>query len=350
MRHRKHLGTAAWLVLALLTGSSLLLPGVLPAALAQQGLDQRPGPGQPMSEGQVPLYRPEPDKIVGRVSLPDPKAAVLVQPEGRDWRTFRTVVLTTGAALLILGTVALLAAFYFYRGTIRIESGRSGRTVLRFGSFERFAHWLTATSFIILALTGLIVTFGRPLLIPLIGHDAFTPLAEVSKLAHNFFSVPLVLGLVLILGLWIRDNVPERADLEWIRHGGGMLKGGGVHPEAGRFNAGQKMIFWAVVLGGLALAVTGYLLMLPFYVTGIAGMQIMHVIHGVVAAVLIAVIIGHIYIGTIGMEGAFDAMGSGQVDENWAREHHSRWYEETRRRHGGGRAAVPPHGAGMPAE
>lgn len=343
MGNRKHLRGAAWLLLAVLAAGQFL-----PTAAAQQGLDQRPGPGQPTTEAEVPLYRPEPDKIVGRVSLPDPKASVLVQPEGRDWRYFRTVVLTTGAAVLILGVVAVLTAYYLYRGTIRIEAGRSGRTVTRFGPVERFAHWLTATSFLVLALTGLVVTFGRSLLIPLIGHEAFTSLAEMSKLAHNFFSAPLVLGLVLILGLWVRDNLPERADLEWLRRGGGFSRGGGVHPEAGRFNAGQKLMFWGVVLGGLMLAVTGYLLMLPFYATGIAGMQIVHVIHGAMAAVMIGLIIGHIYIATIGMEGAFDAMGSGQVDENWAREHHRRWYEELRGRRGGHGRAAPPHG--MPAE
>jgi formate dehydrogenase subunit gamma len=348
MRGRTRHLARAWLVLA------LVATPVLPTAWAQEGLDQRVGPGSPATEEAVPLYRPEPDKIIGRTSLPDPKTSVLVQPEGREWRAFRTRVLSFGAAAVILGIVALLAAFYLYRGTIRIESGRSGRTVLRFGSIERFAHWLTATSFIVLALTGLVVTFGRPLLIPLIGHQAFTPLAEASlaeasKYAHNFFSVPLVLGLVLILGLWLRDNVPERADLEWIRQGGGMMRGGGVHPEAGRFNAGQKMIFWSVVLGGLVLAVTGYLLMLPFYVTGIGGMQVTHAVHAVIAALLIMVAIAHVYIGTIGMEGAFDAMASGQVDENWAREHHSRWYEEVRKR-GGTDAPSPPHGAGVPAE
>ncbi len=190
------------------------------------------------------------------------------------------------------------------------------------------AHWLTSVSFLVLAVSGVAITFGRPLLIPLIGHEAFTAVAQASKYGHNFFSVPFVVGLVLILGLWIRDNIPEKADLEWIRQGGGFLKGGGVHPEAGRFNAGQKMIFWSVVGGGALLAVSGYLLMAPFYVTGVGGMQIAHVVHAVLAAVLIAIIIGHIYIGTVGMEGAFDAMGSGEVDENWAREHHSRWYEE----------------------
>jgi formate dehydrogenase subunit gamma len=305
---------------------------LLLTAPASAQLTQVPGPDSPATKEEVQVYRPEQDKLLGRVSIPDGKLAVLVQPEGRDWREFRTSLLRIGAGVVILGFVAALAAFYLYRGTIRIERGRSGSTVPRFNGVERMTHWLTAVSFIVLAISGLVVTFGRPLLIPLIGHSTFTPLAEASKYAHNFSSVPFVLGVLLMLVLWIRDNVPEKADLIWLRKGGGFMKGGGVHPEAGRFNAGQKLIFWAVVLGGLILAVSGYMLMAPFAITGIGGMQVAHVVHAVAAALLIAVIIGHIYIGTIGMEGAFDAMGSGKVDENWALEHHSRWHERLRGR------------------
>jgi formate dehydrogenase subunit gamma len=207
--------------------------------------------------------------------------------------------------------------------------GFAGRWVPRFNIVERFIHWTTALSFLTLALSGLIITFGRPLLIPLIGHENFTPLANNSKYLHNFSSVPFVFGILVMLVLWIKDNIPGWDDLDWLRHGGGMFsKHGTYHPEASRFNAGQKGIFWTVVLGGLAMAVTGYMLMTPFAFTGIGGMQILHVIHALLSAFMISVIISHIYIGTIGMEGAFDAMGRGEVDENWAIEHHRRWYDE----------------------
>jgi formate dehydrogenase subunit gamma len=315
-----------------------------PAARAEA--QRAPAPGAPTTKEEVQIYVDEPGPIVGRVSIPDDKLRVLVQPEGREWREFKAFLLKIVAGVAILGMVGILALFYLWRGKILIRHGRSGLTVRRFNGLERTAHWLTSVSFLVLAVTGLAVTFGRPLLIPLIGHEAFTAVAQASKYGHNFFSVPFVVGLVLILGLWIRDNIPEKADLEWIRQGGGFLKGGGVHPEAGRFNAGQKMIFWSVVGGGALLAVSGYLLMAPFYVTGVGGMQVAHVVHAVLAAILTAIIIGHIYIGTVGMEGAFDAMGSGEVDENWAREHHSRWYEEAT-----GRTASyeePPRGALAP--
>ncbi|HET6467666.1 MAG TPA: formate dehydrogenase subunit gamma [Geminicoccaceae bacterium] len=330
MRASPRFDWRAWLALL-----ALLAPLLLPGPLAAQPMPNRsPGADSPAAQDQVQIYR-EAERLVGRVSIPDPRLAVLVQPEGRDWRAFQAVWLRWVAAVAILGIVVLLAVFYLWRGRIRIEHGWAGRTIARFGPIERFGHWLTAVSFLVLALTGLIVTFGRPLLIPLIGHGPFSALAEGSKLAHNFFSFPFVLGLLLILVMWIRDNLPERSDWVWIRQGGGFLKSSGkghaAHPEAGRFNAGQKLIFWAVVLGGAGLAVTGYLLMFPFWVTGVDGMQTVHIVHGLLAAVMIAVIIGHIYIGTLGMEGAFDAMASGEVDENWAREHHSRWYDQARR-------------------
>lgn len=335
----------AWLALLLCLA---VLPPLAAVPAAHATSHQEPTIDRPE---QVPIYRPEPGRIAGRVSIPDEKLAVLVQPEGRAWREFRTVWLRVIAAVLILGISAGLAAFYLWRGRIRIEAGRSGQSVLRFNGAERAGHWITAISFLVLAVSGLVVTFGRPLLIPLVGHQAFTPLAETAKQVHNFFGVPFVAGLLMILVLWVRDNIPEKADLTWLRQAGGLLQGCvGVHPEAGRFNAGQKMIFWLVVLGGTGLAITGWLLLVPFYAAGIGGMQIAHVIHGLLAAVLIAVIIGHIYIGSIGMEGAFDAVGSGRVDENWAREHHSRWYAQLR---GQEEAAPPPDAAGghrLPAE
>ncbi len=310
----------------------VLMVLLLAAPAVQAQINQTPNPSFPTSKDQVQLYQNLDDQITGRVSIPDNKLGVLVQPEGREWREFRTSTLRIISGAVILGMTALLAIFYLIRGTIRIHGGRSGRTVLRFTGIDRFAHWTTAVSFLIMAVTGLIVTFGRPLLIPLLGHPAFTTLAEGSKYLHNFFSVPFVFGLVLVFVLWVRDNIPERADLVWLKTMGGLLgKGGDEHPEAGRFNAGQKGIFWAVVFGGVALAISGFLLMMPFAVTGISGMQILHVVHGVVAALLIAVIIAHIYIGSIGMEGAFDAMGRGEVDVNWARDHHRRWYEEQAR-------------------
>ncbi|WP_119678799.1 formate dehydrogenase subunit gamma [Indioceanicola profundi] len=296
------------------------------------GLESRTPSDRFQSPDDVELYVPHNDQVMGRVSIPNYSLAMVVQPEGRTWRAYRMDWLFWIAGAAIIGMLALLTIFFLWRGRIRIEHGRSGRWVPRFNGLDRFAHWMTAISFVLLALTGLVITFGRPLLLPLLGHSAFGDLAGASALIHTISSVPFVLGLVLMLVLWIRDNIPEKADIAWIKSAGGILASGkGVHLEAGRFNAGQKILFWGVIFLGLSIALSGFLMMVPLYWTGVSGMQIIHVIHSLLAAAMMAMILGHIYIGTLGMEGAFDAMGRGEVDENWAIEHHRGWYNEQRK-------------------
>ena len=185
---------------------------------------------------------------------------------------------------------------------------------------------MTASCFIVLALSGLNITFGKELLTPLIGPEAFASWSQWAKYAHNYLSFPFTLGVVLMFLMWIAWNFPSGVDVRWIREGGGIV--GNKHPPARRFNAGQKMIYWVVVLGGGAAAVTGYLLMFPFYATDVTGMQTAQMVHGIVGVLFIAIMLAHIYIGTIGMQGAFEAMGKGEVDVNWARQHHSLWLEK----------------------
>jgi formate dehydrogenase subunit gamma len=238
--------------------------------------------------------------------------------------------------------LAVLVLFYLIRGMVRIEAGRSGHTLVRFNAFERFVHWMTASCFIVLALSGLNITFGKDLLIPLLGPQAFAALAQWAKYAHNYLSFPFTLGVILMFLMWIVWNFPSGVDARWIKEGGGII--GSKHPPARRFNAGQKAIYWVVVLGGGASAVTGYLLMFPFYATDVSGMQTAQMVHGIVGVVFIAIMLAHIYIGTIGMQGAFEAMGKGKVDVNWARQHHSLWLEKEAKK---GRA---PGGSVAPAE
>jgi len=274
----------------------------------------------------------EMNRISGRCTIPDQKACTIEQPAGRDWRHFHGVTLRWIGGVVIIGILAVLIVFYLWRGMIRIESGRSGRTIVRFNAFERFVHWMTATCFVILALSGLNITFGRPLLLPLIGPESFTAWSQWAKYAHNYLSFPFTLGVILIFLMWIAGNIPNKVDIDWFKRGGGMV--GHDHPPAFRFNGGQKAIYWIVVLGGGVVAVSGYVLMFPFYGTDIHSMQIAEVVHAIVAVLFIAAMLGHIYIGTIGMEGAFEAMGSGTVDVNWAKEHHSLWVEEEKARTG----------------
>ncbi|MEX0751639.1 MAG: formate dehydrogenase subunit gamma [Xanthobacteraceae bacterium] len=266
------------------------------------------------------------NRVQGRITLPDQKAGVIEQPAGRDWQEFHQVTLRWIGAISIIGMLAILVIFYLTRGMVRIEGGRSGRVIVRFNAFERFVHWMTATCFIILAISGLNITFGKALLLPLMGPEGFTAWSQTLKYLHNYLSFPFTIGVVLILLMWIGDNIPDELDKEWLKRGGGII--GNDHPPAKRFNAGQKLIYWIVVIGGGAVAVSGYLLMFPFYGTGIAGMQLAQIVHGVVSVLFVAAMLGHIYIGTIGMEGAFEAMSEGTVDVNWARQHHSLWLQQ----------------------
>jgi formate dehydrogenase subunit gamma len=264
--------------------------------------------------------------IQGLGTIPDTKSYVLEHPAGRDWQYFHNVTLRWIAAIAILGFLAMIVVFYLVRGSVKLENGFSGRKIMRFNGFERFVHWMTAVCFIILGLSGLNITFGRPLLLPVIGADNFTAWSEWAKYAHNFLSFPFTIGVVLIALMWLAGNIPNRIDVEWLKEGGGIV--GDKHPDAERFNAGQKVVYWVVVLGGALVAVTGYMLMFPFYGTTIDTMQRAEMVHAVAAALFIAFMLGHIYIGTIGMQGAFEAMGEGTVDINWAKEHHSLWLEE----------------------
>jgi formate dehydrogenase subunit gamma len=262
-------------------------------------------------------------RIEGRIDIPDTRSAVLIQPAGRRWDYFHEITLHWVGAVVILGMIALLALAYLVMGRIRISAGRSGRKVTRFNAFERFSHWLTAVSFVLLGLTGLNITFGKIVLLPVMGPSAFSDLAQTAKYIHNLVSFAFVLGLLLIMTLWLKDNIPRRVDVDWIKQGGGFIKH--KHAPAGRFNAGEKAVFWFALGAGAAVSISGFLLLFPFYVTNIAGMQLAQVVHALIAVLFVAVILAHIYIGTLGMEGAFEAMGTGKVDLNWAKEHHDQW-------------------------
>jgi len=307
------------------------------------------------------------------VSSGGPEARVLIQDAGMTWLEFRKGPLATYGAWLLAGTVALLALFFLFRGRIRIDGELTGRTVTRFQTVERFGHWLMAGSFVGLAITGRVVLFGRMVVIPLLGHEAFSTVAVASKWVHNNIAWAFMLGLVMVFFMWVLHNIPNRTDLKWLAVGGGMFSRG-VHPPAKKFNAGQKMIFWATIIFGASISASGLSLLFPFDLpmfaktfavlndTGLPQlvgygalpemlapheeMQLATLWHSIMAFVLTAIIIAHIYIGSVGMEGAFDAMGSGEVEEQWAREHHGLWLEELQQKG----HAPGPRKAGTPAE
>src|ERR1700716_1718216 len=319
-----------------------LLVAFAPPAHAQQNAPVDPDASVVNERTLLQMY----PRIEGLIDQPNPREQVLIQPAGRVWDHFHEVTLRWIGAIVILGTLAGLAAAYFILGRIRIAAGRSGRKVLRFTRFERFSPWLTAVSFVVLGLTGLNITFGKVLLRPWIGPDAFSAWSQIAKYVHNYISFSFVLGLVLIIAMWMKDNIPDKVDFEWFRKGGGFIKS--KHAPARRFNAGEKLVFWGALGFGILVAVSGYLLIFPFYVTNIFGMQIAQAVHGIIALLFVAMILGHIYIGTLGMEGAFEAMGTGEVDLNWAKEHHDLWLAQQLNKQRGPRQPSVP--SATPAE
>jgi formate dehydrogenase subunit gamma len=262
--------------------------------------------------------------ISGRASIPDARAGTLIRPDGRDW-AFGSGTSRTLSALAILGILLGLVIFYVVRGKIKISGGASGKTILRFNTLERANHWMTASSFILLGLSGLNVTFGRSIILPLLGPENFTGISAFFKLVHNFLGWPFMVGVIFMFLFWAKDNIPNAADMAWIKAGGGLTGKG--HVPAKRFNAGQKIIFWTVIIGGVALSWTGLMLLFPSN-SGISSLLTANIIHALTGGVMFAIMIAHAYIGSVGMEGAFDAMGSGEVDLNWAKDHHSEWVKE----------------------
>ena len=338
---------------------SMVYGGTIAIGPVNQAFAQTAGtvPGNTLgSSSDAEIWRAIRQGQQGNVSIQDRKAGILIQSEGDNWRAWRNGPLSLYGAWAMLGVIALLALFFLVRGRIRIDAGPSGRLIERFNNPERFAHWLLATSFIILALTGLNLMYGRYVILPIVGPEFFSALTQLGKYAHNYVGFAFMLALVMILVLWIRHNIPNRHDVVWLAKAGGMFKKG-VHPPAKKFNAGQKILFWLILLGGASISVSGIALMFPFEFEMFAGtfavlnvfgfglpteltpmqeMQYSQLWHALMGLFLIAVVIGHIYIGTIGMEGAFDAMGSGKVDSNWAKEHHSLWAAEAKPSESGG--------------
>ncbi len=333
MQRRNGFASFTLVVFALFAFACLALPW------PQTTLAQQQAPVAADSVNEDMLFKQSP-RIVGRITIPDEKAAYLEQPQGRTWRQFHERWTPWIAGVAILGMLLGLLIFYLVRGRIALEASEQTRTratIMRFNALERFTHWMVAISFLTLALTGLNYIFGKRVLMPLMGAQAFGDLSQWSKYLHDSVAWPFAIGIVTMFFLWVRDNVPRRVDWAWIKAGGGLLRGS-TYPSAGRFNAGQKLMFWGVIVAGLAMVVTGLQLLFPFYLTNIAGMQVSLALHSLLGAVFFAAILAHIYIGTIGMEGAFWAMGTGEVDLTWARHHHDLWVEEQL-----GRAPETPH-------
>ena len=291
----------------------------------------------------APMWRDVGRGVEGYTSLPQsqaPEAGVLIQPfvqypgsrltnAGEAWRQVRNQWIIPYGGAFLLVVLGAIAIFYWRKGAIRVHGKPTGVEIERFTPLERSAHWANAIAFVVLAVSGVTMAFGKFFIQPFIGDMLFGWLAYGLKTAHNFAGPLFAVSLTIVFITFVKDNLPQRGDLVWLLKGGGML--GGSEIPSHRFNAGEKVIFWAGVFGlGLLVVASGLVLdkVLPFLLYERASMQIAHMIHAVAAVLMLGMFIGHIYMGTIGTEGAYKAMKTGYVDETWAKEHHELWYND----------------------
>ena len=291
----------------------------------------------------APVWRDVGKGVAGYSSLPKetaPEAGVLIQPfvqypgsrltnAGEAWRQVRNQwIIPYGGALLLIAFGAI-DIFYWRMGTIGLHGKPTGREIERFTAFERSAHWANAIAFVVLALSGLTMAFGKFLLQPIIGDTLFGWITYLLKNAHNFAGPLFAVSLVVVFITFLKDNLPSKGDLNWLLKGGGMF--GGQEVPSHRFNAGEKVMFWGgVFLLGAVVVASGFVLdkIVPGLVYERGTMQVAHMIHAVATVLMMVLFAGHIYLGTIGMGGAYQAMKTGYVDETWAKEHHELWYDD----------------------
>ncbi len=274
-------------------------------------------------------------------SIPGREVGVLIQPQarfpgqanmstaGEAWRNFRNGPITFYGGWLVVLVAAVIAAIYFAKGPVKLHDKPSGRLIERFTLAERWAHWTVAITFCVLGVTGLIILFGKHVLLPIVGQPIFGWLGNLAKNLHNFVAPLFIASLLVFIVMYVKDNLPEKGDFKWLLNGWKMLRGD--HMPSGRFNAGEKAWFWAgVVALCLVLSTSGLVLLFPNFEQVRTTMQQASVVHAIAAVLVIALALGHIYMGTIGVEGAYGNMRDGMTDETWAKEHHENWYNDVK--------------------
>jgi len=278
-------------------------------------------------------------------SIPGRETNRLIQGAGREWREFRNGPLTKVGGWLLVGILAAIMVFYLVRGPMVVHGQPTGRLIERFNAVERVSHWVMAICFVILAISGIVILFGKHIVLPWLGYTAFSWLTVLSKNLHNFVGPLFIFSLIVMVLLYMKDNMPAAHDADWLKKAGGMF--GGPEVPSGKFNAGEKMWFWGgMVLLGTLVSVTGLILDFPNWNQGREAMQQANVIHAIAAVLFIGASFGHMYLGTLGLPGAYGAMRDGYVDEQWAKEHHGIWYEEVKQ---GKRPEKFVSGAAQPA-
>ena len=333
MQTLSRLGRLALAACALLFAGAALAQS--PAQQQQQRRLEQPGNNAPVWREVRKEAQEHYTSIKGR------ETGVLVQSAGDTWRRIRNGPVTFYGGWLIVLVCLVIAAIYFAQGPIRLHDKPSGRLIDRFTVAERWAHWTMGISFVVLGATGLIILFGKHVLLPVIGYTLFAWLTALSKNLHNFVAPLFIASLLIFIVMYVKDNLPEKGDGAWLANGWKMFAG--AHLPSGRFNAGEKVWFWVgVVALCLIVSVTGLILLFPNFDQVRATMQQASIIHAVAALLVIGLGLGHIYMGTIGVEGAYRNMRDGVTDETWAKEHHEFWYNDVKSGKDAAKAGASP--------
>ena len=309
-------------------GADGAAPAVVPRGDIERGVNPRSNYWRAVGEG-----------VAGQSTVKGPAAGILVQPAAHYWQEFRESTVARWLPWAIVAMAAILVLYHLIFGRNRLDKPLSGRKIKRWGWFDRLVHWTVATTFVALAVTGLSMLIGRELLIPLLGHAGFATWASASITVHNVAGPVFSVGIALMIVMWVWVNFPQRADWVWLKMGGGMFKQG-VHPPAGRMNAGEKLWFWLLATGGVAVVLSGLWLVAPSWGWQAPAFLLQaaddprtltmqaNLVHAGIGLLWTAAALGHIYIGTAGTEGAFEGMATGYVSAEWAEQHHDLWYEK----------------------
>jgi len=304
-----------------LTGYVLHSAGLVQVAQAQEEEDEE------LVNQRAEYWRAVRGGVEGYSAVSGPEAGVLIQGGGQAWRETRNGPVSFYGASFIIAVLVAIAVKHLVRGRDTLDV-RTGRTIARWPAFERALHWYVAILFIILAITGLSLMFGRAMLIPLMGKEGFAVWAQLAKPVHDYLSLPFAAGLILTLLIYMRKMFLQSHDFAWLKSVGGLI--GDRHPPSGFFNAGEKIFFWILFFGGIALTVSGFFMLFPNLGTERDAMRLWNIVHSSTGMLLIAVSLGHIYLGSFGVEGALEGMVTGSVDEGFAQEHHKLWYDEVK--------------------
>ena len=316
--------TRFWLVLSLslFIGSGLVHAAETDAATPQSAVAVKDNDADARAKAEA--------GIMGYTQSRNREAGVFQQKEGHEWRMLRNGPITFYGGLLVLVMPLMMAVFYLVSGPIKLHDAPTGRKLTRFTPWERTVHWSTAISFVIMGITGLVLLFGKHVLIPLMGHHAYSWVAITAKNVHNLLGPLFFVSVALLFFSYLKDNWPKKIDMLWVKNAHKVLTGK-MHVPSGKFNAAEKAWFWGgVAFLGIIVSLSGFVLDFPVFGQGRYTMQIANLVHLIGALLFIAGSFGHIYMGTVGAEGAFAAMKDGEVDETWAKEHHELWYEEVK--------------------